>query len=59
MPVNFSLAAWGLPAFTLRYATAPHSNRLALWTMATGLDAAFTKMDWAPVPANPITKETL
>lgn len=41
-------AAWLSPA--------PRPNRLILWTMATGPDAAFTKMDWAPVPANPIAE---
>lgn len=44
-------AAWLSPG--------PRPNRLILWTMATGPDAAFTKMDWAPVPATPIAEETL
>lgn len=44
-------AAWLSPG--------PRPNRLILWTMATGPDAAFTKMDWAPVPATPIAEEIL
>ena len=43
-------AAWLSPG--------PRPNRLILWTMATGPDAAFTKMDWAPVPATPTIEET-
>lgn len=43
-------AAWLAPA--------GRPNRLSLWALATGPDAAFTKMDWAPVPAQPAPEET-
>ena len=42
-------AAWLLPA--------ARPNRLSLWTMATGPDAALSKMDWTPVPFTPISEE--
>ncbi len=42
-------AAWLLPV--------GRPNRLSLWTLATGPDAALSKMDWTPVPATPVSGE--
>lgn len=42
-------AAWLFPA--------ARPNRLSLWTLAMGPDAALSKMDWTPVPSTPVSEE--